>query len=424
MSLIKKLIIVLLFLFEVNVVHSQNPANKSGDTIGAIFNERIDVWDTIGERQNLKIPDKGHYYLVYRYKGFDPKRVETKDSVKLLEEKISTILLGGMVGNLKVICLSYDRKDEFNTWAEKIKKEKLFKSSSKYKVEYYSLNGNAVSEKRCRELFTKITLFGPDGKFLAYSSSIARFRYHLKDDQIVIKGKIVSHENGINEPLEDVEVLVEAGNKIDTLAKGKTDKYGDFTFKIPNSDSAYTIKAFPKNKSLKNIYLLTHEGKKIAHFIKNFHAFEYKLLKADILELAEMNVDEDITLTFKKFEGSSNKELWVIEDIIYEKDEYLVNNETEPALNNLARLLKQNEKVKLEIFSHTDSQGDDGSNLSLSQKRANAVADYLVAKGISKSRITATGKGETQIRNRCNNGINCTNKEHGYNRRTEFKFNK
>jgi hypothetical protein len=39
-------------------------------------------------------------------------------------------------------------------------------------------------------------------------------------------------------------------------------------------------------------------------------------------------------------------------------------------------------------------------------------------------RLKAEGKGETEIRNRCINGVDCSDKEHEYNRRTEFKFSK
>ena len=58
----------------------------------------------------------------------------------------------------------------------------------------------------------------------------------------------------------------------------------------------------------------------------------------------------------------------------------------------------------------------------LSAKRAIAVSDYFVKSGISPKRIKTAGKGETQIRNRCTNGVACSDKEHEYNRRTEFKF--
>jgi outer membrane protein OmpA-like peptidoglycan-associated protein len=49
---------------------------------------------------------------------------------------------------------------------------------------------------------------------------------------------------------------------------------------------------------------------------------------------------------------------------------------------------------------------------------------YLNSQGIDIKRLKAEGKGETEIRNRCVNGIDCSDKEHEYNRRTEFKFSK
>ena len=415
--------ILIFFLLSAAISLAQNKV-VSADTIGALFNEKIEVYDVNGGKTSFKIPDKGHYFLVYRFKGFDPRRVETIDSVRLLENKISTILLGGMVDNLKIICLSYDKPADYSGWCERMKLNPPFKTNSKYTVEYYNLNGIEKSEKRCKDLFTKVTLFGPDGKFLSYSSSIARFRYHVKDDDILVKGKIVSEDNGIKQPLKDVDVHIESGNKYDTLAKGRTDQYGDFAVKIRNKDTAYTIKADPKDKNLKNVLLLTQEGKTISYLKKTFLAFEYKLLKADILELAELTADEDITLTFKKFDSGKDKQLLVVEDIIYAKDQYKVNAQAEEILNEVFDLLNKNVNVKLEIVSHTDAQGDDDANRKLSEKRAEAVAEYLIAKGISKSRITSKGKGETQIRNRCTNGINCSDKEHSYNRRTEFVFSK
>jgi outer membrane protein OmpA-like peptidoglycan-associated protein len=170
--------------------------------------------------------------------------------------------------------------------------------------------------------------------------------------------------------------------------------------------------------------LLNQEGKKISHLQKSFMTYEYKLLKADILELAEMTEDDDISLIFKKFEGSKDNKLLVVEDLIYNLDKYTVEKESEEILNKVVSILKGNDKIKLEIISHTDSQRDDASNLVLSEKRANVVADYFIKNGISKNRISAIGKGETQIRNRCFNSIACINKEHGYNRRTEFKYSK
>lgn len=77
--------------------------------------------------------------------------------------------------------------------------------------------------------------------------------------------------------------------------------------------------------------------------------------------------------------------------------------------------------VSIEIMSHTDSRGNDDFNQSLSQQRANSVVNYLVSKGITRSRLTARGFGETRLTNRCSNGSDCSESQHQRNRRTEFR---
>ena len=78
--------------------------------------------------------------------------------------------------------------------------------------------------------------------------------------------------------------------------------------------------------------------------------------------------------------------------------------------------------VSIEILSHTDSRGNDDYNMSLSQQRANSVVNYLVSKGISRSRLSAKGYGESRLTNRCSNGVDCAESEHQRNRRTEFRI--
>jgi outer membrane protein OmpA-like peptidoglycan-associated protein len=83
--------------------------------------------------------------------------------------------------------------------------------------------------------------------------------------------------------------------------------------------------------------------------------YEYKLLKADILELAEMAEYDDISLSLKKFEESKDNKLLVVEYLIYNLDKHTVEKESEEILNKVLSILKGNEKIKLEIISHTDS---------------------------------------------------------------------
>lgn len=88
----------------------------------------------------------------------------------------------------------------------------------------------------------------------------------------------------------------------------------------------------------------------------------------------------------------------------------------------LIPVLKKNEGTKVEIASHTDSRGTKEDNQLLSERRAQAVVNYLQQSGINPSRLVANGYGETRLLNRCSDGVSCTEKEHLQNRRTEFRI--
>lgn len=65
-------------------------------------------------------------------------------------------------------------------------------------------------------------------------------------------------------------------------------------------------------------------------------------------------------------------------------------------LQELARSLNKFGNSNLMIVGHTDSKGEDGYNLSLSQRRANAASAYLQSQGVPASRITTSGRGELE----------------------------
>lgn len=65
-------------------------------------------------------------------------------------------------------------------------------------------------------------------------------------------------------------------------------------------------------------------------------------------------------------------------------------------LDALVDILKRYEAVNLSIEGHTDNVGDDAYNMELSQKRTESVKAYLISKGVSESRLTAVGYGETR----------------------------
>lgn len=101
--------------------------------------------------------------------------------------------------------------------------------------------------------------------------------------------------------------------------------------------------------------------------------------------------------------------------IKFDVNKSIIKNESMGFLNELSRWLKENPSVKLEIGGHTDSDGDDASNLKLSQARADAVKTQLVTMGIDASRLNTKGYGESKpVSN------NTTPEGKTLNRRVEF----
>lgn len=112
---------------------------------------------------------------------------------------------------------------------------------------------------------------------------------------------------------------------------------------------------------------------------------------------------------------------WVLKNILYDFDKSNIRTDAAIILDNVVAIMKQNPSLKIELSSHTDSRGNDAYNKKLSQQRAEAAVNYLVANGIEKSRLVAKGYGETKLTNNCGNGMNCSDAEHQANRRTEIK---
>lgn len=90
-------------------------------------------------------------------------------------------------------------------------------------------------------------------------------------------------------------------------------------------------------------------------------------------------------------------------------------------LNKLADLLLANKGAIVELSAHTDCRGTDSYNERLSQRRAESAVNYLVSLGVDENRIIAKGYGEKRLKNRCRDGVTCTEEEHLVNRRVEIK---
>lgn len=86
----------------------------------------------------------------------------------------------------------------------------------------------------------------------------------------------------------------------------------------------------------------------------------------------------------------------VTNDILFDVNSDVIKAASFPVIDALADGLKANAAVRVQITGHTDSDGTAAHNLDLSQRRAAAVKNYLVAHGIDGSRLQSDGKGMTQ----------------------------
>jgi outer membrane protein OmpA-like peptidoglycan-associated protein len=110
-------------------------------------------------------------------------------------------------------------------------------------------------------------------------------------------------------------------------------------------------------------------------------------------------------------------------NIYYDFNKWDIRPEAAKNLDKLATFLKDNPALRFELGSHTDSRGSDPYNLTLSDKRAKSAVDYMIANcGVDPEAITSKGYGETQLINKCDDGVACSEYEHQLNRRTEIKI--
>lgn len=129
--------------------------------------------------------------------------------------------------------------------------------------------------------------------------------------------------------------------------------------------------------------------------------------------LEELIVFNEEGVTIRK-EGN-NLVLSMPELVLFDFNKYEVKNKVKGSLNILAKALEENPDIRIKIDGYTDFIGNEGYNLELSVKRAKAIKNYLVDRGVKSSNISIEGYGkQNPIAN------NATAAGRAKNRRVEF----
>lgn len=133
----------------------------------------------------------------------------------------------------------------------------------------------------------------------------------------------------------------------------------------------------------------------------------------------ELNIELK-TKTCRVKVGDDLADCFKINIIYFDLDKWNIRPDAAVDLAKLLDVLNQNPTMKINIRSHTDSRASHAYNEKLSDRRAKSTRDWLIKNGIAADRLTAEGLGETELVNKCADGVKCSEEEHQLNRRSEF----
>jgi outer membrane protein OmpA-like peptidoglycan-associated protein len=169
------------------------------------------------------------------------------------------------------------------------------------------------------------------------------------------------------------------------------------------------------NQGLCTATLTEHQTYEVTGMQSPYRNKTLTLTSADIARADVIHVV--LTPAAALFEKNEIGQLIELE-IKYDVNKATIRADAAKELDKLIVFLKKNPTIKVELGSHTDSRGSDEANLKLSQKRAEAAVRYLMAQGISNTRLIPIGYGEDDLK--VKNAV--TEEEHQKNRRTTVKI--
>lgn len=171
----------------------------------------------------------------------------------------------------------------------------------------------------------------------------------------------------------------------------------DFSGKPYNGDKVYFV---GKNRG-KSLFGITNFKGQFKISLPQGDIYDIRIrsigdeLEYNTIEIPELDEGEffdtmQLTITYE------TPRSYTLNKLQFEVGKATLKSESYVLLSDLIEIMQLKPDMKIEVSGHTDSVGDDGSNLVLSQERANSVKSYLISKGINGNRINAVGYGEAR----------------------------
>lgn len=186
-----------------------------------------------------------------------------------------------------------------------------------------------------------------------------------------------------------------------------------FKYKAKGGESVLLIGAF----AIKRIWItgntpppelstpLTKNFERDAYYyIDDVCLYEFKPEKIDTLnsganayfESIELDKPDEVIVSPDTVKALAFNEIHTLNNVLFKTGEDILSPESYSDINIILVYLKAHPTLNVEIYGHTDNIGDETLNQILSQKRANAIGEYLKTKGINPDRIKTIGYGSTK----------------------------
>lgn len=237
--------------------------------------------------------------------------------------------------------------------------------------------------------------------------------YYTDTTKVIASSSRNGHVNIVLEPKGGIELAVDISQTGDGKIEGataflinkktgevvemKSDNNGVVKFDL-FKDQEYDLKVVKKLPGQEGVY---------DKFVKTISTMGFK-------ESDKLNENAQLTYYDGKF-------VFDLPNVYFDLNSAVIKPIAAAELDKVVTVMKTFPDMQVELSAHTDSRGNAAFNLGLSAQRASNCVDYLESKGVTKSHLIAIGYGEEKLRNKCADGVKCTEAEHAVNRRTEFK---
>jgi outer membrane protein OmpA-like peptidoglycan-associated protein/tetratricopeptide (TPR) repeat protein len=253
-------------------------------------------------------------------------------------------------------------------------------------------------------LFTERKIINTNDLNKDNSSFLSDFVMETGEDYLV-RNTVTDKET--KKPVPGVQVIITDEETGEIVLRGMTEADGLLTATIYNKRPSDTLnyKVELKRKGYLN------------------KRMEFIFALNDSIKVIELNKYINTGITRPKV-GGDIATMIDVNPILFDYGKYYIRKDAAKELNKIADAMKEYPTMLVELGAHTDCRGSTEANSKLSHLRAESSAKYLIKKGIKNNRIYGKGYGEKKPKNRCKcegwMKVECTEKMHQQNRRSEF----